>query len=230
MRKEKIAASFGEKRCHYDSHATIQKQAAEKLARLLPNLTTPKILEIGCGTGFLTKLLFQKYPDGLFHITDLSPDMVDYCQSKYAHQTANYFQMDGENLHCDDDYDLIVSAMTFQWFTNPLKSLQNLSKKGDVYYSALGKDNFKEWKNILKKNDLKDGTLPIANWPNLIEEDYIQENYNDGKNFLNMLKQTGAATPSEQYKSLNYRSFKKTLSAFDGHISWHIIYGFQPRK
>ena len=230
MRKEKIAQSFGNNCSYYDAHANVQKQVAEKLVSLLPNITAPKILEIGCGTGFLTKLLFQKYPDGNFHITDLSSDMLAHCQKQAPNTQARYFQMDAEKPHCDSDYDLVVSAMTFQWFENPIETLQELSQKGDVYYSALGGNNFKEWKNILKKNDLQEGTLPPIHWPNLIDEDDIQENHENGKDFLKMLKQTGTATPSAQYKQLDYIPFKRVLSAFDGTITWHIVYGFEPRK
>lgn len=230
MRKQKIAKSFGNNRSYYDEHANIQKQVAPKLADLLPAITAPKILEIGCGTGFLTRILFEKYPDGIFHITDLSPDMVEYCQRKHPHNQATFFQMDGENTNCDNEYDLIVSAMTFQWFNAPMEALDKLSQKGDVYYSSLGSDNFKEWRNALKQNNLSDGTIPTIEWPNIISEEHIKESHDSGKSFLNSLKQIGVATPSVNYKNLNHTNLKRALSAFDGDITWHIVYGSQPRK
>ena len=69
---ETFAAHVGE----YERSARLQAQSAEKLAGHLPELDDAKILEIGCGTGFLTQHLLERYPDADFLITDLAPEMV----------------------------------------------------------------------------------------------------------------------------------------------------------
>ncbi len=228
--KEIIAKNFGRYCENYNAYADIQKETSEKLCNLLPKKTKPKILEIGCGTGFLTKNILKKYPDGEFHITDLSPEMVQFCQSKYKADNVQFFVMDGENPNCDNEYDLIVSSMSVQWFEKPLESLKILAAKGDVYYSTLGSENFKEWKNVLFNNKLNDGGLPSNTWPNLIKEEFVHKDYQGGIDFLRMLKKIGAASSPDSYKKTNPTLLKRALSAFDGKITWHIVYGAQPRN
>jgi len=228
-RNEKIAKRFGAKHQAYDKHANVQQHVALQLINFLPEKKNPKILEIGCGTGFLTKALFKKYPTGSFHITDLSQDMLTHCQLYNKHDNARFFTMDAQNPQCDNDYDFIVSSMTFQWLEYPVETLRNLSQKGDVYFSTIGQKNFKEWKKTLKKNDLKDRTLPSIEYPNVLQEEIIKKDYQNGLNFLQALKRTGASTSFSDQKNRNITSFKNALSTFDGKVSWHIVYGFQAR-
>jgi len=136
--------------------------------------------------------------------------------------------MNGENPICDNNYDLIVSSMTFQWFENPLDALRKLAQKGDVYFSALGEDNFKEWKAHVKHSELHDRTITPIVWPNILAEDMTKKNYECGLNFLKNLKETGASKSFASQHNYDYKKFKNTLSVFNGQVSWHIVYGFQP--
>ena len=107
--KSKIADNFSNYHKHYSRKAILQRKIAQTLAEILPDLEHPRILEIGCGTGFLTQHLFTKYPDGVFDITDLSKSMVGYCQRRYQHSSAQFFVMDGERPEkLKSRYDLIV--------------------------------------------------------------------------------------------------------------------------
>ena len=42
--------------------------------------------------------------------------------------------------------------MVFQWFENPLNSLEKLNKIGPIYYSTIGKKNFIEWNDFESVN------------------------------------------------------------------------------
>ena len=57
MKKELVKQQFSKNLTNYEENAVVQMIMAEKLVNLLPKKEYKNILEIGCGTGFLTKLL-----------------------------------------------------------------------------------------------------------------------------------------------------------------------------
>jgi len=100
-RKAAIARSFDSAARSYDAHAPVQRRVARQLARHIASLplpARPRILEIGCGTGFLSGALFARYPEGRFVFTDLSPAMARRCREKLARRGghAQFAVMDGE--------------------------------------------------------------------------------------------------------------------------------------
>ena len=79
-RSAAVAQSFGARAATYDEHADLQRGVAERLARLLPQRASPRVLELGCGTGLFSRHLLARYPDGTFLLTDLAPSMVEQCR------------------------------------------------------------------------------------------------------------------------------------------------------
>ena len=61
-RSAEVATSFGARAGSYELHADLQRGVAERLARLLPPLDAPRVLELGCGTGLLSRHLIERYP------------------------------------------------------------------------------------------------------------------------------------------------------------------------
>ncbi len=229
-RNQDIANSFGQRVEYYDRHAQLQKAIALNLTNLLPEMATPRILEIGCGTGFLTENILKKYPNGQFDITDLSDEMLRFCSNKYSADNTNFFTLDGDNLKDLDKYDLIVSSMAIQWLAEPLNALRTFSKIAPVYYATIGHKNFPEWRDSLTQNKVEDGILTPPKWPNILEEENRFETFDSAQHFLKSLKDIGAAKPRESYKSQS--NIKKAMNHFDqnhkGQTTWHIVYGHEP--
>ncbi|MCB1530790.1 MAG: methyltransferase [Rhodospirillales bacterium] len=231
---ENVADSFGQKARQYDRCAPLQKEVARKLARQLPGLGAPDILEIGCGTGFLTAALFQKYKDGRFHITDIAPEMVSVAAEKFHGDERAVFEvMDGENPSLEKQYDLIVSSMAVQWFASPQKSLKALQKhlkpEGRLYYATLGQESFAEWRAVTQEAGVSSGLLALSAWPGIISEEKIEIDYGDALGFLKALKAIGAHQPAENYTPLHPAAMRRVCRHFDetyqGRIRWHIVYG-----
>src|SRR5262245_42880822 len=79
-RSAAIAQSFGARASSYEENADLQRAVAERLARLLPPLEAPRVLELGCGTGLFSRHLLASYPAGTFLFTDLAPSMLEQCR------------------------------------------------------------------------------------------------------------------------------------------------------
>ena len=233
-RKQKIEKSFGEKAHVYNKDAFLQKESAQKLCSYLPNSKPLKILEIGCGTGFLTEELQKKYPQSDIVATDISQKMIFSCQQKFTGYRNISFQIiDGENINTDDRFDLIVSNLAVQWFENSAISIQkfcqNLTDDGKIYFSTLGKNSFQEWKKTLNNLSLESGILETPNYEGIFEEEEKIIEYKNALNFLQNFKKIGAHQPRQGYQQLSHKNLQKACSAFDteyqGRITWHILYG-----
>ena len=76
MNKSLIRDRFAKNLENYNTHAKIQKRMAEKLVTFIRNKHAQKILEIGCGTGFLTSLINEHCDFETYRAIDI----VDECE------------------------------------------------------------------------------------------------------------------------------------------------------
>ena len=227
--KAKLIKAFSDNVHTYHSKAHIQKRVTASLLNILPALARPRILEIGCGTGILTKLLIRKYPDAIFEITDISGLMLRECEKHCDARNIKFFQMDGEKPFKNlGSYDLIVTSMTVHWFESPLTGIQRLSELGPLFYATIGKNNFREWQDIVNSYGDKNVTFPIYDLPGVIKEEYFKLECHDFHSFAKDLKSMGVLLKHKSQVSLNYEKLRKAVKMFNEKnekLSWHIIYG-----
>lgn len=156
INKAQVQKNFSQNALTYDQYAVVQKEMAREL--LLKIRSTGRyfrnILEIGCGTGFLTELLAKEYPLAQITATDIAPEMIVVAREKLAFfSNINYFVADGENLMVDNvsldpSFDLIVSNAVFQWFTDYAAAFTQyhayLEPDGFLIFTTLGTGTFRE--------------------------------------------------------------------------------------
>ena len=89
-KKEEITDNFSNSLPYYDKNALHQREVARRLSKALEPwrdiIPQGTILEIGAGTGFLTKHLLKMYPRRNALITDLSPEIINFCKEKSHNQ------------------------------------------------------------------------------------------------------------------------------------------------
>ncbi|GBE42651.1 MAG TPA: methyltransferase domain-containing protein [Rhizobiales bacterium] len=235
-RNQQIAGAFAARARDYERNAALQADVAEKLAQHLPGSGHRKILEIGCGTGFLTRHLLARYPHGDFLLTDLAPEMVMQCRARYSlanGRAIRFAIMDGEAPDCTERFDLIALSMTLQWFADPLAGLQRLRDLlrpgGTLVFSAPGPGSFPEWRAALEACGLRRGVIEMPQLPGVVERETRKVEYGNAAAFLNALKAIGAATPRAGYDPLppgSLRAALRKLEQDDGaRVSWRIVYG-----
>ena len=153
MDKEIIAGNFSKNADSYDAHSAVQTRCAEKLLKQLKRKDFPRILEIGCGTGSYTRLLRGKYKNSEILAVDISPDMVRFARKKLTDENIKFKVADGEKIQEEENFDLITSNASFQWFEDLEMTLEifknKLEDNGVLCFSMYGPDTFSEFKEVL---------------------------------------------------------------------------------
>jgi malonyl-CoA O-methyltransferase len=233
-RSAAVAARFGAKADVYEAHAGLQADVAGKLAEHLPDLVAPKVLELGCGTGLLSRHLVARYPDGAFHLTDAAPGMIGACRCNLEGTDANvsYEVMDAAGPIAYDNLDLIVTSMMLHWLNDPVDVLTGLQRRlapgGVLLFATLGPDCFAEWRTVLATEGLPTGTPRLPKMPGVVEDEHLTPD-KDSLAFLRRLQAVGGLHPRDGYAPLSAGALRRAIRAtnirFGGRVTWHIVYG-----
>ncbi len=74
---------------------------------------TPKILDIGSGTGLFSSIVLQKYPNAEFTLIDLSEKMLEVAKERFAgNRNFKYIVADYTKHNFEEKYDIIISALS----------------------------------------------------------------------------------------------------------------------
>jgi malonyl-CoA O-methyltransferase len=233
-RSADIVASFGARAGSYELHAGLQKAVAARLARFLPTLEQPRVLELGCGTGLFSRHLIEGYPGGSFVLTDASPAMLAECRRNLAGAKGpriDFELMDAGRPEGQGRFDLIATSMTLHWLPEQRASLERLQRllapSGVLIYAALGPQSFAEWRAVLDQLGLPSGTARIESLPGLAFEEHLAPDPT-ALAFLRRMKSVGGLTPREGYRPLSPGALRRAMRASDAAgrpITWSIVYG-----
>ncbi len=146
--KELIKKRFSRAAGTYDTHAVVQRRIAANLAGLLMRFSpTPdgRLFEVGCGTGFLTRLLIEHLHPRFTAVNDLCEDMFEYLPvSGIDMKIAG----DAERIAYPEHTDTIASCSTVQWFESLPgffgKCAASLRTGGLLAVSTFGEQNMRE--------------------------------------------------------------------------------------
>lgn len=95
--------------------------------------SSPAILDIGAGTGLLSALLIEKFPDASLTLVDLSDKMLDVARERFAgREQVRYLTGDYSDLALGGLYDIVASALSIHHL--PDEGKRNLYRK---IFSAL---------------------------------------------------------------------------------------------
>lgn len=110
----------------YEEGSTVQQQAIEHLLPLLPP-SAKRILEVGCGTGLLTRRLMVLYPEAYLEAMDLAPRMIHVAQQRTGHTPQVCWRIaDAAAFHTKEPYDLMVSNCALHWLAPIAAAIRHL--------------------------------------------------------------------------------------------------------
>lgn len=236
MNKDLIQKRFAKNLDTYNDNAKIQKKMAERLLSFLDRKDFNDILEIGCGTGFLTQLVNEKFS----FKTYTANDIVESCEKyvKEINPKINFIPADIEKAveNSDKKYDLIISNAVFQWVENLETFIKLLVSKlndgGVLLFSTFGPENFREVNFVLGK------TLPyysanelqeiIKDYKNIVEQEMHVMAFKTPKDILKHIKSTGVnALEMVSWTKTDMQKFENGYNNFCSGIptlTYHPIY------
>ena len=231
-RKQRIGRAFAAAAPTYESRASVQRLAAERLAGMiaaLPLPARPRVLEIGCGTGFLTAALGRSLPGAQIVATDLALPMIIACRA--ANPRPAYAVMDGERpCFAPASFDLVCASLAVQWFEEREASLNGLCRLlapgGRLAFSTLLAGAFDEWRRAHENEGLEVGALDFAAPDELqhfsyegaalsLVQERVVERHTDGAAFVRTLKAVGAGTPRPGRLPLSAPQLRRVLRRFE---------------
>jgi len=239
---QRVAARFASAAQTYDDHSGVQRHAAEKLAGLIATAALPprpRVLEIGCGTGHLTRLLGLHLPGAYILASDIAPAMVAACRARLPQ--FDYAVLDGTCPTVPGPFDLICANLAAQWFADLPAALDGLARRlapgGVLALSLLGADTFCEWRAAHVKLGLTAGTLhfPAANacraaFPvegdlQLAVEQHVDQP-DSALGFLRGLQAIGADTAAPGHRPLSAAQLRAVLRELGAtpRMSYELIY------
>lgn len=129
---------------------------------------TFKVLDLGCGTGNISKKIKERFPNSKIHCVDLAENMLKIAQKKLSNYSDIAYETgDFQNISLKSDYEVIVSSLAMHHLKTDQdkkdvyqKVYESLSS-GGVFYNAdvvLGATDYlqnlyiEKWKEFMALN------------------------------------------------------------------------------
>jgi malonyl-CoA O-methyltransferase len=124
-----ISARFSAAAARYDDDADVQKAAAARLVSMIPASVSPRrVLDLGCGSGQLTRLLRERWPDADLVAVDVATGMIAAAKERLARDLhVKWIVGDAMTYREDRPYDLVASNCALHWLHPLAEGLRNVA-------------------------------------------------------------------------------------------------------
>ncbi|MEK9727985.1 MAG: methyltransferase domain-containing protein [Candidatus Margulisiibacteriota bacterium] len=137
----------------YNNYAEIQVISTKKLMSRIDPCNPKSILDIGCGTGLLTKKIARSFPKAAIDAIDISIKMIDELNNQEI-PNVNSIYCDFNNKSLTKKYGLVTSNAAIHWMNvgQSLKKISNiLSNNGSCYLAIFGPKTSVELRRCLSE-------------------------------------------------------------------------------
>lgn len=219
--KRAVRRSFAGAANTYDANAFLQREVADRLFERLEyiKLAPSTVLDLGCGTGTVTKKLAARFPAAQLIGFDLALPMLAHTRDAMKRPwTERLFKRGPQMaLACGDaealpfatgSFDAIVSSLTLQWCNAEraiVEAARILKPGGLLMFTTFGPDTLKELKTAFRAiddqphvntfvdmHDLGDMMVAAGLLDPVMDQEALTLTYTELKPLLQELKGIGA--------------------------------------
>jgi tRNA (cmo5U34)-methyltransferase len=225
MEKKALKEKFDENVEHYDKIRKLIIPCFDDLYNITTELAyfkkeNLKILDLGAGTGLLTKYLFERYPGAEFTLIDLSDEMLKVAKSRFKdHDNFEYVIADYSNYDFKDSFDIIVSSLSIHHLEDDDK--KKLYKK--IYNNLNNSGIFLNADQVIGSTPNIDKSYQ-KNWLEKIDENNFSGQEKDTA--IERMKFDKPATFEDNLKWLNECGFKD-VDIYYKYYNFCIFYGIK---
>lgn len=152
INKTLLQKRFNQAAVSYDQYASVQKKMADQLLAHMKEHYDESaqihILELGCGTGYVTEQLAASFPKATITAVDFAESMIAKAKTRCNVEAVTFQCEDIERITLHEQYDVMISNATFQWLNDLPATLvnlyENLREDGVLLFSTFGNETFHE--------------------------------------------------------------------------------------
>lgn len=250
-----VRARFNRAHHSYDRFAVVQQEAGRRLAERFDwlKLAPQRILDIGAGTGQMTRALQARYPKATVIALDLAEEML-----ATVPKTGRFLKRRRvvcADMHClpfaGATFDIVISNFAIQW-SHDLGLLLGevarvLTPGGVLSFTTLGPDSLREcrqaWSTVdggrhvhgfLDMHDVGDAMIRACLSDPVLDQEYLTVHYPDASVLLRELRGVGVGnTLFDRTSGLTgRRKWQAFLAALEAQkvpegvpLTYEVIYG-----
>jgi len=171
MSDHKIQSRFSNSARRYDRFSGLHRGIADQLFDSVNKGPAPSaLLDVGCGTGYLTVKLKEKYPSCRVIGLDFAQGMLEVAGTK--HQEISWVLGDGHDLpFADSGFDTVISNLAYQWAGDLSRAFSEarrvLAHRGVLACTLFGYNTCQELFQSLE--EAKKSRLPFKRLPDVAQ-------------------------------------------------------------
>ncbi len=252
----RVAQHFNTASASYDRAARLQRKAGRWLLETLPkslevttatsvqhraerHRQTPRILDLGCGTGHFLSTLAAYYPSAQLFAIDRSFSMTQRAATRVPKATPPPLRLcaTAESLPlANASIDVVFCNLMLQWCAEPLTVLRDIQRvlrpSGWLLFTTFGPDTLWQLRAAFLGSGQRQPVLgfqPAAFWQQtaatagLRLHDWSERNsersYPNVRSLLQELRQLGATASATQPPGLSGRATQRRMAEVAAHLS-----------
>lgn len=211
--KNQLVQNFNLAAPEYDQYAILQKYTAEELIDRVDimNIQPKTVLDLGSGTGRVSRQLSEKFPKTQIVQVDISPCMLKKARDlqRNKNQTGSYLCADAERLpFTNNSFDMVISNLMLQWAEDLQKIIVDVVaalKPGGVFvFTTLGPstlmelrdawasvDNLKHVNDFMDMHIMGDALIAAGLSDPVMETDSVVMKFESVREIMKHLKNLG---------------------------------------
>jgi len=223
MVDEILRTKFNNGAKSYDRQRSIVIPNLDQLYTIITNLANinvsrPKILDLGAGTGLLTGKIFKKYFRGHFTLIDISEEMLNIAKKRFKeNRNFKYILGDYLKINFEESFDIIISSLSIHHLED--KDKKNLYSK---VYEILNNDGIFLNADQVLAPSTENEYIYQKNWLEKIEVGVLEQN--EKEIIIDRMKHDNPATLENNITWLKKCGFTN-VDVFYKYYNFCVLYG-----